>query len=871
MDPEDESLDMHLLHDYTPNPRFQDIYKQLWDHLCARNYESFRNIFERYLKKQPLRINVNYSYSDRSEETLLDIACKNGFSEFVQFLLEKGAIVNRVNQAHNRGPIHFATEKGHVNVLRVLLEEPTINPNLEAGQQTALHMAVKKNYLDCAELLLQKSASPNIPNNKGLTALHMAAMQSEKDMINLIMEKTKHKVDLDSYKDYNNQTTREVLQEQLPDIQLPPVDSREGNDHNLKYYLNANDEMNFLKCLKTVKDDVVNNIAEDLIEMAVERRFRDAVIELLDRTKKSVRNLEKAANLAIQQGLPHILCEILNTDLEVKNDLLLNACIELDMLEKASTGTIDKRLECLNLILEREDVDVRCTDSKGNTPLHYAARADCREAVTSLLKKGSYIGHMNNFGVPPVADISMSTLSQYFDDCIQAKRGQSKEYYIEFDYKCLMPHDTSDMDSQQNKWMNQEKREMDALRYISSKSNLKYLLKHPLLSSFLYLKWLRVKPILCLNLIFYILFYILLNCHIVYRSYVKNPYAPTNSSTEINESSSVNTLQILTGIMLVIFTLKEILQLISSPYHYISTYENWMEIALIGSGFAVLNGAGTPITVVTILLSAWVFIILLGKYPRFSTAVEMFKTVSLNFMRFLAPYVILIYAFALAFFILFKDGSESFPDFEHSLFKTIIMLTGEFDADDIPFMLHPLLSHLVFVAFVFLIAIILFNLLNGLAVSDTADILGKAELVGLISRVQVLAYMENVAVGTSFAHNKLHCLVCCGFLRVCGCNPSSFFAEKMLLFPSFLKSGKLKKQPHNMMGARDNEMYYKGRFDENTTVGYKDPFKMLIFQQAKEILSKRSRKLNIEKVISELKEVKEKLSVIEFRRYKTED
>ena len=60
-------------------------------------------------------------------------------------------------------------------MLAVLLDEPTLNPNLEAGQQTALHMAVKKNDLNCAELLLEKGASPNIPNNKGLTALHMAA------------------------------------------------------------------------------------------------------------------------------------------------------------------------------------------------------------------------------------------------------------------------------------------------------------------------------------------------------------------------------------------------------------------------------------------------------------------------------------------------------------------------------------------------------------------------------------------------------------------------------------------------------------------------------------------------------------------------
>ncbi|CAK9804476.1 Transient receptor potential cation channel protein painless [Anthophora plagiata] len=868
MDPEDKSLEMHLLHGYMPNPtRSQIIYKLLLDYLCTRNYRHFKNLLEQSLKKQPPSIDVNYSYPKRSEETLLDIACKCGFPEFVQFLLEKGAIVNRVNEAHNRGPIHFATEKGHLDVLNVLLDEPVINPNLEAGQQTALHIAVKKNDINCAGLLLQKGASPNIPNNKGLTALHMAAMKSQRDMVNLIMEKSKHMVDLDNYKDYNNQTTREILQKKLSDIQLPPVERREPNVYDLKYYLNANDEVNFLKCLKIVQDDVVNNVAEDLIEIAVQKKFRDTVIVLLHRTKGLGCNLEKAANLAVQEGLPDVLREILNTDLEVKSDLLLNACIELDMLGKKWSDSMDNHLECLKLILEREDVDVRCTDSKGNTPLHYAARADCREAVTLLLERGSYIGHMNSFGVPPVADISVSTLSQYFDDCIQAKRGRSNEYCIEFDYKCLMPHDISDTDSQQKNSMRQEKREMDVFRYIAGKSNLKHLLRHPLLSSFLYLKWLRVRPILYLNLVFYILFYLLLNSYILYTAYVKNENTTTNSSTEIdqeiNVSGSVNILQIFTGIVLVIFALKEILQLISSPYHYISTLENWMEVALIVFGFAILNGAGILVAVLTILLSAWVLVIMIGKHPQLSTGVEMFKTVSFNFIRFLFPYMFLILAFALAFFALFKDG-DNFPDFGHSLFKTIIMLTGEFDANDIPFILHPILSHLVFVFFVFLIAIVLFNLLNGLAVSDTADILGKAELVGLISRIRVLAYIENVAVRTPFAHNKLHCLVCYGFLHAWGCNPFSFLAGKVLLFPSYLKSGKLNVKPYNMMGTCDNEMYYKGRFDENTAVGYKDPFKMYIIEQAKEILSKRGRKLDIEKVMIELEKVKEKLTVMDI-------
>lgn len=365
MDPEDENLQMHLLHDYTTNStKSQTIYRLLLNYLRTKNIKHFKCLVEQSLRKQPAIIDVNYAYPNRSNETCLDIACKNGLPEFVKFLLEKGAKVNRVNEAHNRGPIHFATENGYADVLSILLDERTINPNLEAGQQTALHMAVKKNDLNCASLLLEKGASPNIPNNKGLTALHMAAMKGQKDMVNLILEKTTHVLNLDTYKDYNNQTTREVLEKKLPNIQLPSVEKQSVNVYDLKYYLNANDEINFLRCLEIVENEAVNNVAKDLIEMAVERNFKNAVITLLKKTRGTGCNLEKAANLAVEQGLPHILREILETDVDVTSDLLLKACIELGIPDKEESGNMDDRLKCLNLILEREDVDVRCTDSK---------------------------------------------------------------------------------------------------------------------------------------------------------------------------------------------------------------------------------------------------------------------------------------------------------------------------------------------------------------------------------------------------------------------------------------------------------------------------------------------------------------------------
>lgn len=373
MDLEEDSQQEHLLTIYDSSPtNTQILYKLLLDALRSRDFRSFRNTVEHSLKKQPPALNINYIHPNHSEETCLDIASRNGLTEFVEFLLHKGANPNRVNEAHNRAPIHFATEGGHVDTLAALLAEPTINPNLEAGQQTALHIAVRKKDLKCADLLLERGASASIPNNKGLTALHLAAMKGQRDMAELILSKCRQCPDIDSYRDYNHQTTREVIQQKLPGLLLPPrSENRETNVHDLKYYLIANDEMNFLKSLELVKVEVLHNVAEDLLEMAVQRNFYEIVVGILEKLKGSLFNVKKAAHVAVERGNHVILQELLNVEPEVANDLILNACLELGMPGKQGVNNMSDRLQCLKLILEQENVDVRCTDSKYITIIPY--------------------------------------------------------------------------------------------------------------------------------------------------------------------------------------------------------------------------------------------------------------------------------------------------------------------------------------------------------------------------------------------------------------------------------------------------------------------------------------------------------------------
>ena len=88
-----------------------------------------------------------------------------------------------------------------------------------------------------------------------------------------------------------------------------------------------------------------------------------------------------------------------------------------------------------------------------------------------------------------------------------------------------------------------------------------------------------------------------------------------------------------------------------------------------------------------------------------------------------------------------------------SLVKTITMFVGELEFSDLPIQPSAPLSWLSFlylVVFVFLIVVILMNLLNGLAVSDTGDIMRQAEIVSHVSRVEIISYTESLLLGDPF-------------------------------------------------------------------------------------------------------------------------
>lgn len=330
---ENNLMQERLLEDYDPSLiSMQILYQHQLNIEQFKDFRSFENIIKHALNNSlPEHINYISVDSKHLKEICLDIASKNGLTTFVKILLRQEIKLNRVNKTCNRAPIHFATEGGHVDTLEALLAEPTVNPNLQAEQQTALHIAVDRNDQKCVSLLLQKGASANIPNSEGLIAICLAAMKRQRDIVELILREHWQSPDLDSYRDHNNQTIREVIHQNLPGLPLEFYEYQFYTNHNydLQYYLIVNDETNFLKNILDKEPFLSMDECVKLLKIAAQNDLREAVMTILNWLKGIEEDsrkfvVEQAARVAIEKGRYAILRELLNVVPEVANDLIIH-------------------------------------------------------------------------------------------------------------------------------------------------------------------------------------------------------------------------------------------------------------------------------------------------------------------------------------------------------------------------------------------------------------------------------------------------------------------------------------------------------------------------------------------------------------------
>lgn len=89
-----------------------------------------------------------------------------------------------VNDAMGMAPIHWASDRGDLNILKFLIENLSADVNLQDSTgQTALHYAVSCSHEDICEYLISKNASTNIQDEDGLTAFELCNNEKLKSIL----------------------------------------------------------------------------------------------------------------------------------------------------------------------------------------------------------------------------------------------------------------------------------------------------------------------------------------------------------------------------------------------------------------------------------------------------------------------------------------------------------------------------------------------------------------------------------------------------------------------------------------------------------------------------------------------------------------
>ena len=758
------------------------------------------------------------------------------------------ASVNTSMQPGGETSLHLAAQRGLQTCLKILLEQPDADVDAKdmSGGRTPLYLAATNKQSQCARMLIENGASLDkkcgrmTPREAIKENLRYFDFQSIKVKPRPRRSTVEYLYELMEKKDLT------LFKSVLHFINVKDVSTKRISSQGMTTLQKAS-QLGYHQFVAVLLSGGVNpNITTEEngtrpILLAAQRGHYEAIQCFIDHNQK---NKVNRANLAVwtrdtKETIMHLILKKSHkkamlgissqSDLQ-KQDVNYRKCFTV-LLEAGS-----ETIQDLKRVINKKDL-------VGNTALHYAAQIWKQEDVTSLLGLGANIGVRNLRGDIPLSRIMPETLEGFLDTCVShTSHPMNEDFEVEFNYSWLAPavddYDADEWDEERQKELEmQGLPETESLWCMAQSKHHRHLLRHPTVTSFLWLKWQRVRKFFSRNIRLYVLFVTCLTWYIFARfggvaMNGTNANKTLKNCTESGSSGMIfcHHLDIHNGahfgfwyiffwfevvvllflaardlkrdcgcdngsafmvsflsswfeiiiagmaaflvifssgglwyilvILLSILTVREVFQVTASLKRYILSLENILELVMMSLLAYLLFDPDNPddcecqlkrhIASLVILLSWIELIVLVAKHPRLSrynVYISMFYKVLQTFFSFLLWYSLFLMAFAFGFYImLHKDipgyvaTDDDYIYFDGpwtSMVKTITMFVGELEFSDIPIDPESTISWFSFsflVIFVFFIVVILMNLLNGLAVSDTGIIMEKAEIVSYTTR-----------------------------------------------------------------------------------------------------------------------------------------
>jgi ankyrin repeat protein len=119
--------------------------------------------------------------------TPLHLASQMGHVEVARLLIEQGANAT-VKGKDGITPLHLATREQRIDLVRLLVEQGADVAAKDNDERTPLHFAVREGSVDLARLLIEHGADVTAKDNARLTPLHFAIWEGSVDLTRLLIE-----------------------------------------------------------------------------------------------------------------------------------------------------------------------------------------------------------------------------------------------------------------------------------------------------------------------------------------------------------------------------------------------------------------------------------------------------------------------------------------------------------------------------------------------------------------------------------------------------------------------------------------------------------------------------------------------------------
>lgn len=780
-----------------------DIHNQLLEYVKANNIENIRHLINEH--NELLTMKYPHPYF----KSIIPIARFNFFRSIDQKTLETLIQLGfQINNASNRLDelIFFAAASGHKEKLKEVLDHikvhcPEMLNNTREGD-TPLMFLIKygnpttQEFVECARILVHANVDVNIPDYNNCSPIVRAAylfhahekkpkseqndlfLESFREIVRIILHKGN--VDLDSHRWYEKSAREYITLNQICPIpkQAKTRSTKHNNVKSKLFSLVIAKNEKKISNVKRVKSYNIDDGENTLLQLAVILKLEGAVTYFLKRgadpNLTTSRNRDAPLEMAAKRNHYNIFEILLNwKTTKISQEIFSNFAM--------NKGNKIKDKYFINLLHSPKlNVDLVC--KLGNTPLHYAAMFSENEAVLDLLKRGASLVVENKFGEKPIDYIDPRAMKKFIDQCVESKTSLSiyhKKAAITFNYQFLLKNQREDIESNKDSFVEIEDIEDSLIKKerfasetevaltISEFPEMRNLLKHPVISSFLYVKWYKIKSFFWVVMLFHAW------CYLSFLNYFYHCSRYNNSQLQ-----ATFWIFIISYVAYVAFIVTRIIVNrgdLNMHFHiYIECCLVILTLVTVCLPSVVLR---KHFSVFGIVLAAFSLIFWMGYHPKMSTHVAMLQRVAYNFFKILLCYCILILAFGISFYILFhnykivavkkndteiiiandtiEDERSFFINPGTAIFKTFVMMTGEYETSEFRFHQSEVSSYIIFLLFVFMISLILMNLLTGVAVTDTETIQNEAEIVGHISTIRFIRFIE-VVLQPSFVPRALH-------------------------------------------------------------------------------------------------------------------